>query len=83
MQDVAARGAPEVTVEGHTDRVGSVEHNEKLSRRRAEYVRNALIEAGVAPDNITVNWHGEAAPAVDTQDNVPEAANRRVEVTIR
>ena len=83
IQDVASRGAPEVTVVGHTDSVGSAEYNEKLSRRRAEYVRKALMEAGTMPDNISVNWQGEADLAVDTQDNVPESANRRVVVTIR
>jgi outer membrane protein OmpA-like peptidoglycan-associated protein len=83
MADVAGRPAAEVTVEGHTDRVGSAEYNEKLSRRRAEYVRKALIAAGVSPGNISSNWHGEGTPAVDTSDDVPEAANRRVEVTIR
>lgn len=83
MSDVATRPVAEVTVEGHTDRVGSIEYNEKLSRRRAEYVRKALIAAGVSPDNISSNWHGENTPAVDTSDDTPEAANRRVEVTIR
>jgi outer membrane protein OmpA-like peptidoglycan-associated protein len=83
MADVAGRPTAEVTIEGHTDRVGSIEYNEALSRRRADYVREALIEAGASADNISSSWHGEKSPAVDTSDDVPETANRRVEVTIR
>lgn len=83
MADVSTRPEVKVDIEGHTDRVGSTEYNEKLSRRRADYVRKALIEAGVSADNISANWHGEKDPAVDTSDEVSETANRRVEVTIR
>jgi outer membrane protein OmpA-like peptidoglycan-associated protein len=83
LADVGNKAPTEVTVEGHTDRVGSVEYNEKLSRRRAESVLQLLVDAGVSADVISTNWHGEGDLAVDTSDNVEETANRRVEVTIR
>ena len=75
--------APEVVVTGHTDRVGSVEANDRLSLARAEAVRELLVAAGVPASAITVAGRGEREPAVPTADEVAEARNRRVEIKIR
>jgi outer membrane protein OmpA-like peptidoglycan-associated protein len=75
--------APEVIVTGHTDRVGSVEANDKLSLVRAEAVREILAAAGVARTAITVQGRGEREPEVPTDDEVAEPRNRRVEIKIR
>lgn len=80
---LASLPAPEVIVTGHTDRVGSLEANDKLSLVRAEAVRDILAAAGVARSAITVQGRGEREPEVATDDEVAEPRNRRVEIKLR
>lgn len=80
---LASLPAPEVIVTGHTDRVGSLEANDKLSVVRAEAVREILTAAGVARSAITVQGRGEREPEVATEDEVAEPRNRRVEIKLR
>ncbi len=64
-------------VEGHTDTRGSEEYNQKLSERRADSVKNALIQQGVNAQRITTVGYGESQP-ISSDD----AANRRVNIVI-
>lgn len=74
--------APEITVIGHTDRMGSLESNDLLSLQRAETVRDLILRTGIkAP--VEVSGRGEREPLVPTADEVPEARNRRVEINLR
>ena len=75
--------APEVTVIGHTDRVGSVTDNDQLSLQRAQTVRDKLVQAGIAASMITIAGRGEREPAVPTPDGIARAENRRVEINVR
>lgn len=75
--------APEITVIGHTDRVGSLKDNDVLSMQRAVTVRALLVKAGVDPSMISIAGRGEREPAVATADEVPLADNRRVEINLR
>jgi outer membrane protein OmpA-like peptidoglycan-associated protein len=63
---------------GHTDTVGSVEHNQGLSRRRARSIANWFRGRGL---RISISYEGlgESALLVKTADNVDEARNRRVD----
>lgn len=72
-----------ISVTGHTDRAGSAAYNEKLSERRADSVRAALIAAGIPAESITTAWKGETENAVPTADGVREQANRRAEIIIQ
>ncbi len=83
LRELAKRPAAEITVIGHTDRVGAVEYNDKLSLQRAERVRADFIKRGVAERAISVAGRGEREPLVATADEVAEARNRRVEINIR
>lgn len=80
---VAGYPAPEISVIGHTDRVGSAADNDRLSLQRAQTVRDLLVKAGVDPAIITIAGRGEREPAVATADGVALAANRRVEINLR
>lgn len=71
-----------VRVEGHADRSGGDAYNQRLSQRRADVVRDALIANGVPADRIATNAYGESRPAKPTPDGVREPLNRRTEVTI-
>lgn len=83
LDEVGKRPAPEVVVTGHTDRVGSVEHNDKLSLARAEAVRDQLAALGIDKAHILVAGRGEREPLVPTDDDVAEPKNRRVEIEVR
>ncbi len=80
---LAALPAPELVITGHTDRVGGVEANDKLSLVRAEAVRELLVAAGVDRALVGVVGRGEREPLVPTADEVAEARNRRVEIKVR
>ncbi|NWF90230.1 MAG: OmpA family protein [Ignavibacteriaceae bacterium] len=68
-----------VEISGHTDNVGSKKSNIKLSQKRAESVRDWLIERGIDPSRITAVGHGPNIPIApnDTQEN--KRKNRRIE----
>lgn len=75
--------APEVSVTGHTDTVGSAEANESLALDRAEAIRAELVRVGIGRDLIDVTSHGESNLLVQTPDDTDEPRNRRVEVQVR
>ena len=79
---LASYPAPEITVIGHTDRVGSLESNDLLALQRAQTVRDLILQASVKA-SVEVSGRGEREPVVPTADEVPEAKNRRVEVNLR
>lgn len=81
--EIAGWAASEVMVIGHTDRVGSAQGNDALSVKRAEAVRDLLVEAGIPAGKLEVAGRGEREPLVPTEDEVAEAQNRRVEINIR
>ncbi len=72
-----------ISVEGHTDNIGSPEYNQGLSERRANSVRNYLIDQGVPTTRISAVGYGETRPKAT--NNTPEGRqlNRRVELHIR
>ena len=75
--------AAEITVIGHTDRVGSLESNDALSLQRAETVRALIEQSGIGALVLEVAGRGEREPLVPTADEVAEAQNRRVEINLR
>ena len=72
----------QITVYGHTDDVGSDAYNEELSARRAQTVRNYLVEAGVSPEIISTKGYGKRSPLVEGKTAEARAKNRRVEIAI-
>ena len=71
-----------VVLVGKADRAGSDGYNLRLSKRRAEVVRGALVQNGVAANRIETRWVGEREPPVPTADNVREPRNRVVEINL-
>jgi outer membrane protein OmpA-like peptidoglycan-associated protein len=83
LAELRHRGAPDIVVIGHTDRVGNLQFNDRLSLQRAERVRAELVKLGIAQARIQIAGRGEREPLVPTEDEVPEARNRRVEISVR
>jgi outer membrane protein OmpA-like peptidoglycan-associated protein len=71
-----------LSVNGHTDDVGSAEYNKKLSERRAQAVRDYLVKAGIPADILSVEGHGKSLPLVKGTSDAARAKNRRVELGI-
>lgn len=71
-----------VQVFGHTDDVGSQEYNLELSRRRAQAVRDYMVEAGIDPEIISIQGFGKSNPLVPGTSAEARAKNRRVEIGI-
>ena len=80
---IAARKSKDISVVGHTDRVGAEDLNFRLSRKRAAAIKSLLASEGVESDLIHVDAHGENNPLIPTADEVAEPRNRRVDVTVR
>ena len=75
-------GSLRVSVEGHTDNVGSEQKNMTLSEKRAQAVRDFLVSAGVAADHITAAGKGESEPVATNKTAAGRQQNRRVELVI-
>jgi len=71
-----------VSVNGHTDDVGTAAYNQKLSERRAEAVRDYFVKSGLPAEIFSVTGHGKALPLVPGASEAARAKNRRVELAI-
>ncbi len=81
--EVSKRSLNAVNVVGHADKSGPEGYNDKLASRRANAVRDALVQRGVPANIINVSSRGENEPLVETADNVREPANRRAQISFQ
>ncbi len=81
--ELRSRPAPDIVVIGHTDTVGNLAYNDKLSLARAERVRVMLVGMGIDGQRVQAAGRGKREPLVPTDDNVAEPRNRRVEISVR
>ena len=70
----------EYLVIGHTDTKGSKNYNLSLSIKRAEVVKEILIDYGIKSSSIKILGRGEETLAIQTPDDTKQPANRRVEI---
>jgi outer membrane protein OmpA-like peptidoglycan-associated protein len=73
----------EIVVIGHTDTLGTLELNDRLSLQRANEVRDMLIARRFPAERLEASGRGKRDPAVPTRDAVAEQRNRRVEIIVR
>jgi outer membrane protein OmpA-like peptidoglycan-associated protein len=71
-----------VSVEGHSDSQGDETYNLKLSRKRAEAVKDLLVKFGVAEHRIKVEAFGESQPIATNNTEEGRRRNRRVEIKV-
>ncbi len=72
-----------IVIEGHTDSVGSSEHNLLLSQKRAESVKNYLVSEGIGSIRLFTEGYGESIPVASNATFTGRAQNRRVELVVK
>jgi outer membrane protein OmpA-like peptidoglycan-associated protein len=83
MAELKRRPLPDIVVIGHTDTVGGLAYNDKLSLARAERMREMLVAMGIPAGQVLAAGRGKRELLVPTEDNVSEPRNRRVEINVR
>jgi outer membrane protein OmpA-like peptidoglycan-associated protein len=71
-----------IAVYGYTDDIGTQTYNLQLSQRRAEAVRDFLVQTGIPPTIMSTKGFGKSDPRVPGDSEQARAANRRVEIGI-
>lgn len=71
-----------VKIEGYAYNTGSGEYNDTLSRRRAEAVREVLLDDGINPERVRVRGLGSRYPVATENTSAGRQANRRVEIVV-
>ena len=72
-----------VSIEGHTDNIGSEQYNQRLSKRRAAAVKEHLLKHGVADGaRLKTKGYGKSKPIADNSTEKGRFENRRVEILI-
>lgn len=74
--------ARNLIVEGYTDSQGSKSYNQGLSQRRADAVRDYLVQRGYPANHIQSRGRGESSPIANNSSAEGRANNRRVEIVI-
>ena len=72
----------EIEISGHTDNVGGAGANLKLSKERANAVKNYFVSKNIQEKRITAKGYGKTKPIADNETNEGQQLNRRVEFTI-
>jgi len=72
-----------ITIEGHTDSTSTAEHNQQLSQRRANAVKQYLVTAGIDTARLDAAGFGATKPVATNDTPLGRAANRRVELVKR
>ncbi len=75
-------GVTQLNVIGHADSRGSQAYNQGLSERRAESVRQYMINKGMSPSSVVASGSGELYPVGDNSTEIGRRLNRRVEFEV-
>jgi outer membrane protein OmpA-like peptidoglycan-associated protein len=79
---VQAHPGLNLSIEGHTDSIGSDEYNQRLSERRAESVQTYLNSQGVQKEIVGTSGFGESRPVASNGTAAGRQQNRRVELVV-
>jgi outer membrane protein OmpA-like peptidoglycan-associated protein len=82
VQVLKANENVRVEIGGHTDAVGSEGYNQGLSERRAQSVRNYLIQRGISASRLTARGYGEYQPVATNTTRHGRSQNRRIEFRV-
>jgi outer membrane protein OmpA-like peptidoglycan-associated protein len=82
VEVLKANAGVRVEIGGHTDAVGSDTYNQGLSERRAQSVRNYLIQSGIDPARLEARGYGEYQPVASNTTRDGRSLNRRIEFKV-
>jgi outer membrane protein OmpA-like peptidoglycan-associated protein len=82
VETLKANAGVRVEVGGHTDAVGGDAYNQGLSERRAQSVRNYLIQSGIDAARLEARGYGEYQPVASNTTRDGRALNRRIEFKV-
>jgi outer membrane protein OmpA-like peptidoglycan-associated protein len=71
-----------LTIEGHTDSTGSADFNQTLSEKRADAVRDYLVNQGLDGGSLSAQGLGMDNPVADNSTPEGRQRNRRVEIIV-
>jgi OOP family OmpA-OmpF porin len=71
-----------VVIEGHTDNIGTAEFNKELSQKRADAVKQYMVEKGIDANRITAKGFGFERPIASNDTEEGRQKNRRVEAAV-
>lgn len=83
LTEIKSREGADIQIVGHTDTTGDGPLNDTVSAKRAESIKALLAERGVDVGIARTSGRGERELRVQTEDNVDNAENRRVEIIVR
>ena len=80
----AMKKYPDLRIEiaAHTDSMGDAGYNQSLSEKRANSVRDYMIDKGIAANRMDAKGYGESQPVADNATKQGRQANRRVELKV-
>jgi outer membrane protein OmpA-like peptidoglycan-associated protein len=79
----SSKGFGAIKVEGHASSEGQVEHNNILSKKRAQSVADFLVAHGVPQDKVTVVGFGSNVPVASNKTEAGRVLNRRAEFVVK
>jgi outer membrane protein OmpA-like peptidoglycan-associated protein len=79
---VRACPAMNIEIQGHTDKTGKRQNNIRLSRKRAEAVKQYLVELGLSPGTLTAVGFGPDHPVASNRTQAGRAQNRRIDFRV-
>ncbi|MFT3724886.1 MAG: OmpA family protein [Hyphomonadaceae bacterium] len=81
---VVIRACPRMKIEiqAHTDKTGKRQANIRLSKKRADAVKDYLVELGLSPDLMTAVGYGPDRPVASNRTEAGRAKNRRIEFRV-
>ena len=80
--ETARRQPVRIVVTGHTDTVGSTAYNQRLSERRAEAIKTAMVDAGLNAADISTVGRNFSDPLLPTGPGIREPQNRRAVIDL-
>lgn len=73
----------EISIHSHTDNIGSLQYNQRLSQLRSEAAFNKLLQKGIPYEIITIADYGEQTPVYSNDTMDGKLRNRRVDIIIK
>lgn len=73
----------QLSIEGHTDNVGTPKNNKVLSEKRAKAVMKAIVDQGIDASRLSAVGWGQKKPVADNRTEEGRAKNRRIEIVNR